>query len=124
VLYQEGCFVHSSAETTDYLVVINRLTMTEAKITRNEISSEEGKQSLKELQDALSHTDFSEMENGDRKYDNTALDKYVLPLLQSLGLEASRTVTIKLSCTDKVAASWLYRHANTESNRYQEQNRS
>lgn len=105
------------------MAVIGRNSMTEAIIKSTEISSEEGKQSLKELQDALLHTEFLEMENGDRKYDNKALDNYVLPLLQNLGLAVSRTESIKQSSADKVAASWLYSHANFESYRYQEQNR-
>lgn len=63
--------------------------MTEAKITSTEITSEEGRKSLKELQDALPSVEYSEMENGDRKYKNKGLDKYVLPLLQSLELAVS-----------------------------------
>ena len=64
--------------------------MTDAKITNTEITSEKGKRSLKNLQDALSHAEYSEMENGDRKYSNKSLDKYVLPLLQSLQLQVCR----------------------------------
>jgi len=64
--------------------------MTDAKITNAEITSEEGKRSLKKLQDALSNAEYSEMENGDRKYANKSLDRYVLPLLQSLQLQVCR----------------------------------
>ena len=65
--------------------------MTDTKITNAEIPSEEGKRSLKNLQDALLHVEYSEMENGDRKYTNNKnLDKLVLPLLQDLQLQVRR----------------------------------
>lgn len=60
--------------------------MTNAKITNAEIS-EEGKQSLRNLQEALLQAEYTEMDNGDRKYSNKSLDKHMFPLLQSLGLQ-------------------------------------
>lgn len=67
--------------------------MTDTKVTNAEITSGGGKRSLKNLQDALLHAEYSEMENGDQKYPNSKnLDKLVLPLLQDLQLQVRRIV--------------------------------
>lgn len=63
------------------------MTKPETKIINTQISSEGGKQSLKNLQEALLQAEYSERDNGDRKYSNKSLDKHVLPLLQSLQLQ-------------------------------------
>ena len=63
----------------------------ETKITNAEISSEEGKRSLQKIQDALLEAEYSEMDNGDRKYLNQSLDTYMLPLLENLKLQVCIT---------------------------------
>lgn len=101
-------------------------TKNNTKITNAEITSEEGKRSLKNLQDALLHAEYSEMGNGDRKYtNNEILDKLVLPLLQDLRLQVRRIACLQIDKRSvehwKNTASWLYNLVNLKSNRYQQQ---